>query len=113
MNSSCPGGSAHVTTSMVQDFVEAAYRWVLGCAGILKHFLPLTVFALVAAGVLWLAYRKIDPEGQSAFGKRLRTIGGRFGLIIMVTLATVVFSGTVVEARKMVETRRATIQSAE
>jgi hypothetical protein len=97
---------------MVQDFVEAAYRWVLGGAGILKHFLPLTVFALFAAAIVWLAYRRIDPEGQVNFGKRLRGLGSRAGLAFVVALVTIVFCGMLVESRKMVETRRATIESA-
>lgn len=97
---------------MVQDFVEAAYRWVLGGAEIFRQFLPLIVLALIAAVAAWLAYRKIDPEGQANFGQRLRGYRGRVGQVALLILATVVLCGTLVQARKMVETRRETIQFA-
>ena len=97
---------------MVQDFVSAAYRWVLGGAGLLTKFLPLIVFALVSAAIVWLAYRKIDPEGQANFSQRLRGYGGRLGQVLLVGLASLILCGTLVQAWKMVDTRRQTLQYA-
>lgn len=97
---------------MVQDFVNAAYRWVLAGAGLFRQFLPLIVFAILAGAAVWLAYRKIDPEGQTDFSKKLRKIGGRIGQTILLLAATSILCGTLVQARKTVDSRRGTIQQA-
>ncbi len=97
---------------MVQDFVDAAYRWILETANILKQFLPLIVFAILGGAAVWLAYRKIDPEGQAGFAQRIRSVSGRIGALTLVVFATLILSGVIVEATKTVETRRQTIQEA-
>ncbi|HTQ09006.1 MAG TPA: hypothetical protein VMI31_02940 [Fimbriimonadaceae bacterium] len=97
---------------MVQDFVDAAYRWVLGTADIVRQLLPLIVFGILAAAAVWLAYRKIDPEGQAEFGKRLRSGSGHAGRAALVALATLVLGGLLVQAGKTVQSRRDTIEQA-
>jgi len=97
---------------MVQDFVEAAYRWVLETADIVRQSLPLIVFGILAAAAVWLAYRKIDPEGQTEFGKKLRSASKGAGQACLVALATLILSGVLVQAGKTIQTRRETIQQA-
>ena len=97
---------------MVQDFVAAAYRWVLGTGILIRESLSLNLMSLLAAAIVWLAYRRSDPEGQRIFGGRLRAFGKRFGYVLLATVGVIVMSGILVQARKTVETRRQTIQFA-
>jgi len=97
---------------MVQDFVFAAYRWILGTADILRQSLPLIVIAVSSGAIIWLVYRKIDPEGQVAFGKRLATARPRILQIVLVALSTLVLGASLVQSGKTVQSRRQTIQQA-
>src|ERR1043166_2081776 len=97
---------------MVQDFVAGAYRWILGSAGLFRQFLPLITFAILGGAAVWLAYRKIDPEGQTRFGDKVRRTSGRVLQISLVALVSLVLCGTIVQAEKTIQTRRETILQA-
>lgn len=77
-----------------------------------KQFLPLIVFAILGAAIVWLAYRKIDPEGQTKFGDRLKGIRGRIGQVCLLGLVSMILSGGIVQTHKTIQTRRDTILQA-
>ncbi len=95
---------------MVQDALIAAYRWLVGGAAIGLRLLPPILFTVLALVALALAARRLDPEGYREFRVRLgrlRLTGPPFAL-----LAALLLGGALVQTRKIVVARRATVEGA-
>lgn len=97
---------------MVQDFVDATYRWLLGSAALLRESLWFLLAALVGGCVLGLACYRLRPEESSALAAKAKDGGRRACRIATLFFAVLILDGTLVQARKMVAERRAVLQQA-
>lgn len=97
---------------MVQDFVLAAYRWLLSTANVFRHLLPYLLLALIALGALYLALRRLDPETAASAGNVLRRNKSRLRQLALLSLSVLLLCGGLVQARKMVRFRQLTVEEA-
>ena len=91
---------------MAQDALLAAYRWLVGGAGVALRLLPILLVGLLGLFALSVLARRFDPSGRRralAWMRRRRPeIGGTLG-----TFFVAVFLGAgLVQARKLVVARR-------
>jgi len=95
---------------MVQDFVFAAYRWLLSTAHVLEKLLPWIVIAVSAAVLLWVAVRRLDPDTAEAWRSRLSLSGVKLRTIALLGVFLLVLCGALVQARKTVGFRQMTVE---
>ena len=98
--------------TMVQDFVIAAYRWLLSSANVLRHLVPWIVVAAVAAIALWIALRKLDPETAQLWKGKLSENKTRLKQFSLLGLSLLLLCGTLVQAKKIVRFRQMTVEEA-
>ncbi|RYG22934.1 hypothetical protein EON82_15610 [bacterium] len=97
---------------MVQDALIAAYRWLLGSAGLALRLLPLFVIAGLLGFGLYILLRRVDPMRADRLTEGFVAMRPRLMGPVLALMAALLLGGALLQARKMVVARRLTLDQA-
>lgn len=97
---------------MAQDFVTAAYDWLLGITAVLIRLAPWIVIAVALGFAIWLAFRKLDPDGYFVARPVYQRLGARARLLALLGIATTLLVASLTVGGQMVRSRREVIAQA-